>query len=118
MQLRVVILSSHSLFAEGVASRLRENPQRLEVHFVDPQQPDYIEQIHTIQPAAILIAAADPISSPCSSLCKLLMSFFNVTIICLQAQNKEIQIIKSVQHDLNELKDLVAIVEGSHQELG
>ena len=95
MQMPFVILSNHSLFAEGVASRLREYPQRVDVSFVDPQQPDYVEQIKVIRPAAILVDAADTDNTQCCLLCDLLMSFSNVTIIRLAAQRKDIQIITS-----------------------
>jgi len=115
MQMRVVILSSHSLFAEGVASRLREYPQRVDVRFVDPQQPDYVEQITAIHPAAIVIDAADTNNSQYCLLCDLLMSFSNVTIIRLEAQQKDIQIVTSVLHPLNEVRDLIEIVEQSPQ---
>ena len=113
MQNRVVILSCHSLFIEGVASRLREYPQRVDVHFVDHQQPDYIAQINAIQPVAIVVDAAITDNSRCCLLCDLLMSFSNVKIICLEAQQTDIQIVTSVLHPLNEVRDLIEIVEQS-----
>jgi len=114
----IVILSSHSLFADGVASRLREYPQRIDVRFVDPQQPDYIEQINAIQPAAIVIDAANGESPQCCPLCNLLVSFSNLTIFYLEAQQNDIQIVTSVRHSLNEIRDLIDIVERSPQMLG
>ena len=56
---RLIILSDHTLFAEGIASRLRQYPERVEVHFVNPQQADYLEQIKEICPSAIIIDARE-----------------------------------------------------------
>jgi len=114
----IVILSSHSLFTDGVASRLREYPQRIDVRFVDPQQPDYVEQINAIQPAAIVIDAANEESPQCCPLCDLLVSFSNLTIFYLEAQQNDIQIVTSVRHSLNEIRDLIEIVERFPQVLG
>ncbi len=111
MQMRVAILSSHSLFTEGVASRLREYPQQVEVLFVDPQQPDYLEKILEIHPAAIIIDAADRGVSQGCTFIDLLMSFFKVPIIRLEAHKDDIQIITSEQHNLKEVRDLIKVLE-------
>ena len=113
--MRVVILSTHSLFTEGVASRLREYPQHVDVRFVDPQQQDYIEQLRSIQPAAIVINALDSNNSPSCLLCDLLMSFFTVMIILIGSHQEDIQIITSTLHPLNQVRELIEIIEKSPQ---
>jgi DNA-binding NarL/FixJ family response regulator len=65
MPKRIAILSGHSLFAEGIASRLRQYPQQVDVCFVDPQQLDYVEQLTEIQPAAVIIDAQDSRTTQC-----------------------------------------------------
>lgn len=118
MQTRVVILSAHSLFVEGVASRLRQYPQRVDVQFVDPQQPDYIAQLKKIRPAAIVVHAADTDTNQNRLLCDLLMALSNVTIIRLEAQDKETQIVTSTQQTITEVRDIIAIAEQSTRMLG
>ena len=115
MPSRLVILSNRSLFTEGVASRLRQYPERVDVRFVDPQQADYLEQIKAIRPAAIIIDAADSDSTQCCLLCDLLKALANVTIIRIEIQHKDIQIVKSSLYPLAEVKDIIDIVEHSHQ---
>ena len=115
MMNRLIILSNHTLFAEGVASRLRQYPERVEVHFVDPQQADYLAQIKEIRPAAVIIDAADTDSTQCCLLCDLLMALVNVTLIRLDVQHKDIQIVTSSQRPLAEVKDIIEIVERSSQ---
>jgi DNA-binding NarL/FixJ family response regulator len=118
MSKRLIILSNHSLFAEGVASRLRQYPERVDVHFVDPQQADYLEQIKTIRPSAVIIDAADSDNTQCCVLCDLLMALGNATVIRLEVQRKDIQVVTSSQRPLSEVKDLIDIVEQSNQALG
>lgn len=118
MFLHIVILSGRSLFSEGVASRMREYPQRVDVHFVDPQQPDYIDHIHAIRPAAILVDAADTNKLQCELLCDLLMSLANVMVIRLDVHKNDIQIVTSVQRPLKELRELIEIVEQFSHLLG
>ena len=111
MQAQIVILSGHSLFAEGVASRLRQYPQRVDVHFVDPQQSDYMDQIKNIRPTAVIIDAADTDNSQCCLLCDLLMAIPNLTIVRLEAQKPDIQIVNSSHHRINEVRDIIDIIE-------
>jgi hypothetical protein len=113
MPTRLVILSNHTLFAEGVASRLRQFPERVDFHFIDPQKADYRDQIKEIQPSAVIVNAAEADRTQCGLLCDLLVALVNVTIIRLEVQNKDIQIVTSSQHSLTEVKDILDIIEHS-----
>jgi len=115
---RLVILSNHSLFAEGVASRLLQYPERVDFRFVDPQQAEYLEQIKEICPSAVIIDAADTEPTQRCLLCDLLKALANVTIIRLEVQQKDIQVVTSSQHPLTEVRDILDIIEQSHQMLG
>ncbi|MBN1669164.1 MAG: hypothetical protein JW862_18865 [Anaerolineales bacterium] len=113
MPSRIVILSNHSLFAEGIASRLRQYPERVEVHFVDPQHPDYLEAISTIRPAAVLIDAADTELTQCCTLCELLVALPHLTVIRLDVQERDLQVVTSIQRHFHQVRDLLDIVEQS-----
>jgi len=56
----VVILSSGSLFSEGVASRLREHIGRVQVTLLDPRLPDLSARLTSIRPIAVILDTADP----------------------------------------------------------
>ena len=56
----VVILSGQSLFAEGIASRLRQYPHLVQLEIVDPRRPDAMAQITAAQPSAVILDVADP----------------------------------------------------------
>lgn len=118
MSKRIIILSGHSLLAEGIASRLRQYPQRADVRFVDPQQLDYVEQIAALQPSAIIIDAADTDTTQSCVLCDLLLTLENVTILRLEVQQKDIRVITSVQQQFDEVRDILDIIDQSPQMLG
>ena len=111
MSNRIVILSNHSIFAEGIASRLRQYPQRADVHFIDPQQPDYLSEIMALRPSAVIINAADTETSQCCLLCDLLTHLTSITIIRLQVQEKDLQVVTSTQHRFNEVRDILDIID-------
>lgn len=106
---RLVILSNHSLFSEGVASRLRQYPERVDVRFVDPQHADYIEKIAVIQPSAVIMDAADTDTTQCCVLCDLLSALENVTIVRLDVQRRDIRVITSMQQQFDEVRDILDI---------
>jgi len=92
----------------------------VDFRFVDPQQADYIEQIKEIRPSAVIIDSADTDCTQCCLLCDLLMALANVTIIRIEVQHKDIQIVTSSQHHLAEVKvrDILDIIEQPPQTLG
>ncbi len=110
MSNRLIILSNHSLFTEGVASRLRQYPEHVDLRFVNPQQADYIEQISLIRPAAVIMDAADKDTTQCCVLCDLLTALEDVTIIRLDVQQKDIRVIKSMQKQFDEVRDILDII--------
>lgn len=118
MHNRIVILSNHSLFAEGIASRLRQYPERVDVHFINPQHPDYLDEIAAIRPAAILLDAADTEITRCCVLCDLLIALPQVTIIRLEVQARDLQVVTSTQQRFDEVRDLLDIIAQSPYKLG
>lgn len=107
MTKKVVIVSDHSLFAEGVASRFEEFPERVELHFVNPKDEDSIEQIAAIQPVAVILNSSEANVKEKCLLCDLLSDFPSVRIIRLAVDQAPVQVITSEQSQLNEVRDLL-----------
>ena len=106
---RVVILSGHSLFAEGIASRL-QHVERVEVVFVDPEQEAYLDQIAEIQPSTVFIDALDDKTTQCCLLCELLIAFPDITLVRLTVDQKDVQVIASQKQCFEEVQDLIEIL--------
>jgi DNA-binding NarL/FixJ family response regulator len=109
MHTRIVILSGHSLFAEGIASRLQQYTEQMEVVFVDPGQDEYLEQVENIQPSAVFIDALDAKITQCCFLSELLIEFPNITLVRLTVDQKDVQVISSKKRQFDDVQDLINI---------
>ncbi len=112
-QMCVVILSGRSLFAEGIASRLREHLQLAEFEIVDPRQPDAMAQIAAAQPSIVILDGTDSGVTQFYFLSKLLFSFPKLKVICLDPQQEQIQVVSSEQHPALKVRDLVEVINRS-----
>jgi acyl-CoA synthetase (AMP-forming)/AMP-acid ligase II len=113
VQTSVVILSGHSLFAEGVASRLRQHLQRVELKVVDPRQTDAMAQIVAARPSTVILDVFDPEATQIFSLSKLLLLFPALKVIRLDSQQQKIQVVTSEQRWVDEIGELIDMIEQS-----
>jgi len=112
MRQQVVILSDHSLFAQGVASRFEQYPERVNLHFVNPRDQDSFDQIAEIQPNVVILSASEADMKENCLLCDLISTFPSIRIIRLAVDNDPVQVITSQQSQLNEVRDLLDLLNG------
>jgi hypothetical protein len=55
MDIRVVILTEHSIYTDGITRRLRGSPHGFDLHVIDQREIDAMEQTAAIQPSAIIL---------------------------------------------------------------
>lgn len=106
----VVVLSSRTLYAEGVMSRLKQHAGELELQMVDARLPDALAQIVSIAPSTIIIDATDAEANQHCPLDQLLKALPELKVICLDPQNQGLQVVTSQQHHAKEIQDLIAII--------
>lgn len=111
MRTRVVILSGHSLFAEGVASRLKKHLDRLDLQVVDIADQDVLSKIVSLNPATVILDAIDADSSNAIPLSALLKALPEVTFIRLDPQQSQVQVVTSEERMLGEVKDLIEVIQ-------
>lgn len=111
MQTRIVILSGHSLFAEGVASRLQQYLQQVELAIVDSRRPDLMAQITAAQPSILILDITDAESMRVCSLSQLLHLLPTLKIIRLDPQEDQIQVVSSEQRPVAKVRDLAEFIE-------
>jgi DNA-binding NarL/FixJ family response regulator len=111
VQMRVVILSSHLLFAEGIASRLHQHLQQITHKIVDPRQPDAMAQIIAARPSIVILDVTDAEVNQFCSLSQLLLSLPGGKVIRLDPQQERIQVVTSEQHPAIEVRDLIEVIE-------
>jgi len=110
VQTHVVILSSQSLFAEGIASRLRQYLQLVTLEIIDPWQLDDISQIIAAQPSVVILDDTDPGITHYCSLDKLLRSLPKLKVIILDLQQEHIQVLASEQRRVTKVHDLAKMI--------
>ena len=105
----VVILSGHSLFAEGIASRLQQYAGQVEVVFIDPGHEDYLAQISELQASIVFIDAMDSKTTQCCLLCELLIEFPCIRLVRLTVDQKDVQVVSSSKQQFDDVQDLINI---------
>lgn len=113
MHQQIVLLSDHSLFAQGIASRFEQHSERVHVHFVNPRDEDCYNQISAIQPDVVILSvlsASEAEMKEDCTLCDLISAFPSIRIIRLNADQDPVQVITSEQIRLNEVRDLLDLL--------
>jgi hypothetical protein len=107
---RNIVFLSRSIFVEGVISRLRQQPHSERVHFIDPENPIFLDKISELDPKVVVIDAEIGKESIFCHLCGLLSEFPQITILRLMAQEKDVQVIQSSQHYVKNVQDLIDLL--------
>ncbi len=110
IQTHVVILSNQSLFAEGIASRLRQYLQLVKLEIIDPWQLDNMSQIVAAQPSVVILDDTDPRIAQYCSLDKLLRLLPKLKVIILNLQQEHIQVLDSEQRRVTKVHDLAKMI--------
>jgi DNA-binding NarL/FixJ family response regulator len=115
---KVVVLSSRSLYTEGVLSRLKEHEEQVELRVVDAREEDVLDQIVSYSPWAVILDISDAEASRHCSMSQLLEELPSLTIIRLDKQRQGFQVVTSEQHTAEEVDDLLEVVIRSKPEDG
>ena len=107
---QVIVLSSRSLFTEGVASRLRQQLGDVQLQTIDARQANALEQVIQAQPAALILDAGEmPLAQDCP-LTQLWNALPDLKIIRLDPQRKQVQVLTSQQRPAGEARDLLDLI--------
>ena len=106
----VVVLSSHTLFAEGVTSRLMAHAASIQLNIVDARSADAMEQMIAHKPSVIIIDASDKEASINCPINQLLASLPALKIIRLDPEQAGFQVVTSAQHRAHEVDDLLEVI--------
>ena len=107
----VVILSGHTLFAEGVATRLGKQTDRVKLHVVDSSQENALEQVSSVQPAAVILDATDPDATRNCPLTSLFQALPAVRVIRLDPQSSQIQVVTSQRRQAADIAELIDVIQ-------
>ncbi len=109
-QIRVVILSSRSIFAEGVASRLRQHLETQDVDVIDVRQQSALARIVDDQPSTVILDASDPEVANGDWLDTLLLALPKLQVVCLDPLKDRMQVVTSRQRPVGQVDELIDII--------
>lgn len=110
---RVAILSSQSIFAEGVVAHLRQQLDEQSLLVVDARQANPLQRVLAAQPNSIILDATDAIVAKDCPLEQLLDALPSLTIIRLNPQQDRMQVVTSHQHRADQMSDLMNVISGT-----
>ena len=114
---RVAVLSLRSLFAKGAAARLRQLPEIYEIRELDPRDPDVLQEISELAPEAVIIDASDDELAERIPLSQLMSARPKLTIIRLDPQSDQIQVVTSERRQAGTMDDLVDAIRNHGEEI-
>jgi DNA-binding NarL/FixJ family response regulator len=106
----LVIVSHHSLFADGVAAWLGMHLAAVELANVDPWQPDAAEKIVAAQPFAVLLDSSVPDVARLCHVEELLRSLPGLKVVRLDPTVPYVQVMTSQQCPVGSVRDLIELI--------
>jgi DNA-binding NarL/FixJ family response regulator len=106
-----VILSGKTLFTEGVAARLRTHEDWLDLHVVDADRGDALEQVVSARPSAVILDADDPQVTRHCSINELFQALPEVRVVRLDPERDQIQLLTSEQRLAAGFADLISVIQ-------
>jgi DNA-binding NarL/FixJ family response regulator len=112
---RIVVLSTQTLFAEGLVANLRQTLGQPGLQTLDPQRPEVLQQLVAYQPHFVLLDATAPGLNDHCLLDSLLKALPALTIIRLDPQQGQLQVVTSQQRTITRMSDMVAVIDALTQ---
>lgn len=106
-KIRVLILSGHSLFADGAASRLEEESADIESAILDPGMPDILARVVEFNPRVAIIDRDDPSLSGVITIPSIFRALPNLVMVIFDSQEEGIQILTSQFQNVGTIHGLI-----------
>jgi len=107
---KIVVLSGHSLFAEGIASSLRQKTTDLTIEVMDAREPDILFQIQKHQPDTVIFDGGDATLRTNCPLDAILWAVPNLHIFQLDPDSELIQIVTGQYHPVASVADIIEAI--------
>jgi len=118
MDARIAVMTNHSLFAEGLISRLREYPEQLDLKVFDLLQPDVVSHVVDFKPLVVILEENEEQQFSFRCFKEMLAIMPNLLIIYLYINQPDILIIQSEHYLANGVGELVDIIRQTNSQLG
>ena len=108
---KIVIFKDQSLLAQGIFSYLSTHLCYAAVYALDPSNPEVFEQVKNLQPDIVILETEHLWKDMRFPIMKLLEQFSALTILEVQTDLPEVNIIRSEHHKLANLDEMVSCLD-------
>jgi hypothetical protein len=105
-----VVLTGRTLFAEGVAARLRQHEDRLELIVVDTWDDMAQRRVIEARPETLILDATDTDVSRRVSLTTVLQALPGLRVVRLDPERNQVQVVTSEQHPAQDIEALIDVI--------
>ncbi len=94
-----------------MAARLRQHREWLDLHVVDADHTDALDQVVGARPGAVIVDAGDPAIMRHCSLSQLFRALPEVRVVRLDPERNQIQLLTSEQLVAADISDLINVIQ-------
>ncbi|MEW5941420.1 MAG: hypothetical protein AB1750_17280 [Chloroflexota bacterium] len=109
---KVVVITGHSLLAQGIISNLRKSSHALTVESLDAARPDLVDTLVLLQPEIVIKEAAPWQNEQGCSLNRLFEALPNLIVLEVNLNTSSVQLIRSGLYDASGFAGLMNVLEG------
>ena len=113
---RVLILSGHTLFTEGLISRLKKYCDLFDFQVVDSRRPDVVDQIIALRPSVVIMDGSSPEIQITTLLMDLISSIPALQVINLDSQSARVRVIRWGSKTVSGVEELLEEIK-TYEEL-
>lgn len=110
VQANVVILSSQSLFAEGIAKRLQQTLRCAALRVIDPATSTAMNEITNTAPSIVIFDVTDTKAASFCAQNDLLYSFSSLRLIRIDPESEQMHVLTSECHQAQQVQDLLDVI--------
>jgi DNA-binding NarL/FixJ family response regulator len=107
---RVIVLTAHSMFTEGIAARLGQLLDQIDLQVVDSREPGCLAEIQEAQPAVIVLEANDENVDRFCSLDEILTVAPEVKVIRLDRDLDRIHVVTGEIMNVSQPDDFIGML--------
>lgn len=108
---KVIVLTSHSLLAQGIIANLRRSSLSLEVETLDANHPNLVDTLALMQPEIIITESTQWKVSEACSLSHLFEVLPSLIVLEVNLNNSNVQLIRSDRYDASGFAGFLQVLE-------
>jgi hypothetical protein len=112
LKTRIAIVSGQSLYAEGLASKLSNHLDKVDLQLIDANTQDVLEILRTSMPSVVILDDSDPDIDNLCPIANMLIHLPGLTVVRLDPREMRVNVVTSQERSIQRIDDLVNFITG------